>query len=349
VPEIQNAADNLKVLINKSSRIVVTSHIAPDPDAASSTLLLGRTLKENFPGKKVAMVLEEEPLTDISFLVGYNELEFANLWQKIQTLSPDLLIIVDANTYNRVSRNESEQIRQYAVLHKDMLKTAIIDHHELDGKDNSTVFINNKRPACAEEIYALCFEQLNFKQPNGCAETTLLGIISDTQRHKFDHPGYRETYRITAELLDAGASIEKLESRLEHYTKYELEVINHLAGNIVSSGAGYTYTFVNDNFAKEWQKAEKPLTDLKNGVEFFVGHIIRNFENNQWGFVVYPDYVAGDDCWGVSFRSLSGIKDVSALARQLGGGGHKPAAGAKVQAGSVNEVIQKVKSAIAGS
>jgi phosphoesterase RecJ-like protein len=337
----------LKQLIEKSDKILITSHIAPDPDAVSSALLLGRTLKQNYPGKKINIALEEKPLTDLSFLAGYNEIELGNVWQKLNDLNPDLFIVVDANTYNRVSRSEAEQIRQYATERKTTLKTAVIDHHELDGKDDTDIFINTKRPACAEEIYALCFEQMDLKKPDGYAETALLGIISDTQRHKFDHPGYRETYRITADLLDAGASIEKLETRLEHYTKYELEVINHLAGNIVDSGEGYTYTFVSDELCKSWKELNKPLADLKNGVEFFVSRIIRNFENNHWGFVVYPDYVAGDSCWGVSFRAVSGVKDVSALARQLGGGGHKPAAGAKVQAQGVGQVLQKVKAAIA--
>jgi phosphoesterase RecJ-like protein len=349
VPEVHNLVSNLKKLIEDSSKILVTSHIAPDPDAVSSALLVGRTLSENYPNKEITTALEEEPLTDLRFLAGYDTLTFKNIKQLINDTNPDLLIVVDANTYNRISRSEAEEIRDYAQKHKGALKTVIIDHHEPDGREDVDLFINNKRPASAEEVYVICFELLKLKKPHGFAETTLLGIVSDTQRHKFDHPGYRETYRIVADLLDAGASIEKLESRLDRYTEAELKVICHLAANIVDSAMGYTYTFISDDFAKQWQDKNLPTADLRNGVEFFTDRIIRNFENNDWGFVIYPDSLSGKNYWGVSFRSISGAKDVSAIARKLSGGGHKPAAGAKIKAQNTAQAIEKVKEAISQS
>jgi phosphoesterase RecJ-like protein len=342
--DISKQVFKFRELIEQSNNILVTSHISPDPDAVSSVLLLGTTLEANYPDKTVVMVLEEEPTNDLSFLRNYKSLQFSSLFRQLNNLQPELLIIVDANSYNRVSRREGEQVR--SLISKDGIKTVIIDHHEFDGREEADIFINNKRPACAEEIYVLCFEQLNLKKPEGYAETALLGIISDTQRHKFDHPGYRESYRVVADLLDAGASIEKLESRLEHYTKDELEVVAHLANNLAADPAGFNYTFVAEDFLNSWANQKKSDADLKNGVDFFVGAFIRNFEDNTWGFVVYPDLASGENCWGVSFRSLSGIKDVSEIARKLGGGGHKPAAGAKVVASSAEEVIEKVKSAI---
>ena len=335
----------LNKLIKNSERIVITSHISPDPDAVSSVLLLGRILETNYPDKKNEMVMEEEPLSDLSFLQGYDLLKFTPVKQALVDLNADLFVIVDANSYDRVSRNEGEQIRSYVAKRKDDLRTAIIDHHELDGREGVDVFINNKRPATAEEVCVLFFEQMHLKKPEGYAETALLGIISDTQRHRFDHPGYRETYRIVSDLLDAGASIEKLESKLEHYNKNELEAIAHLAANIASRD-GYTYSFISDEFLNEWQAQNKPVIDLKNAAELFVNKFIRNFEGNKWGFIVYPELVAGPGCWDVSFRALSGSQDVSAIARNLGGGGHKPAAGAKIEAASVGEAIQKVQNVI---
>jgi phosphoesterase RecJ-like protein len=245
-----------------------------------------------------------------------------------------------------VSRKNYEQVKEFISSHS--IKTTIIDHHEFDGKEETDVFINTKRPACAEEIYVLCFEQLKLKKPEGFAQTTLLGIVSDTQRHKFDHPGYHETYRISADLLDAGASIEKLENQLDRFNKSEVEVIAHLLNNMKSEN-GYTYSFINDEFSSKWQKANKPDTDLKNAADYFVNTFIRNFEGNKWGFLIYPDKMSGPGWWGVSLRSLSGAVDVSAIARQLGGGGHKPAAGAKVQASSLDDVIQTVKEVIANT
>jgi nanoRNase/pAp phosphatase (c-di-AMP/oligoRNAs hydrolase) len=51
--------------------------------------------------------------------------------------------------------------------------------------------------------------------------------------------------------------------------------------------------------------------------------------------------------YSVSLRSVGGVEDVSAIARRLDdGGGHKPAAGGRVKANSVQEAISKVKEAI---
>lgn len=330
--------------IETAERILVTSHISPDPDALTSVLLLGRTLKVNYPDKQVFMVLEEKPGENLNFLAGYEEVEFQPVLKALSEHKPDLLIILDANNYKRISRNDSQAVKE--LIESNRIKTAIIDHHEIDDRDKTDVFINTKRPAAVEEVYVVCFEQLKLKKPGDYAETTLLGILSDTQRHRFDHPGYRETYRIVSEMLDKGASIEKLEARLSHYNKDELLAISHLAKNISSSKDGYSYSYIDDNFYNEWLNAKKNSNDLKKGVELFTNTFIKNFERNNWGFVVYPDAAAGSGCWGVSLRSVSGTIDVSAIARALGGGGHKPAAGAKIKASNIVDALNIVQKAI---
>ncbi len=334
--------DKFKELIENFDRILVTSHISPDPDAISSTLLLGRTLKENHPDKDIRMVLEEKPGAELSFLKDYESIEFRSLAEVTDEYKPQLFIIVDGNNLSRVSRQSAEEIR--AKLHNLGCKLAIIDHHEEGDKDSSDVFINSKRPATAEEIYVVCFEQLKLRKPPSYAETALLGIVSDTQRHRFDHPGYRETYRIVSELLDAGASIEKLEVKLEHYSKGEMEVVAELANNIISSSSGYSYSFISDDFSNSFFGANKDPQAIKDACDEFVNRYIRAFENCNWGFVIYPEKINDRLQYSVTMRSVSGARDVSEIARSLGGGGHKPAAGAKIQAASVQEALELVKS-----
>ncbi len=334
----------LKELIESSKNILITSHISPDPDAVSSTLLLGRTLKHNYPDKQVEMVLEESPSKDLGFLTDYQEIKFLSLLEFIENFQPDLFIILDGNSFKRVSRVNGNEIKD--LLSKISCKTVIIDHHEEADRDTAEIFINNKRPATAEEVYVVCFEQLMLTKPEDSAEVTLLGIVSDTQRHRFDHPGYRETYRIVSDLLDEGASIEKLEVKLEHFTKKQMEVLSELIKNIIDSGEGYTYSYVSDEFKHEYMKVNKTTQYIKDACDEFINRYVRAFEDNQWGFVVYPELVNGVEKYSVSMRSVVGVKDVSEIARKLGGGGHKPAAGAKLQANSVEEALKIVKAAL---
>ncbi len=335
---------DIKQLFETSQRVLITSHISPDPDAVCSTLLLSRTLSENFTGMQVRMVLEEKPGEDLGFLEGYEHLEFLPLLDAINDFQPDLFINLDGNNFKRVSRTNGEEIKTKLAELK--TKLVIIDHHEEDDKDEANVFINNKRPATAEEVYNLCFDLLELQKPKNYAETTLLGIISDTQRHRFDHPGYMETYRIVSQLLDDGASIEKLEIRLEHFNHEEIEVIAELATNITDSGEGYTYSFVSDKFSQTFYNSNKSQQAIKDACDEFVNHYIRCYEGNRWGFVVYPERIGGKITYGVTLRSVAGTKDVSSVARHLGGGGHKPAAGAKINADSIESALVAVKAVV---
>jgi nanoRNase/pAp phosphatase (c-di-AMP/oligoRNAs hydrolase) len=65
--------------------------------------------------------------------------------------------------------------------------------------------------------------------------------------------------------------------------------------------------------------------------------------------VVYKDPSEDQGEYSVSFRAISGTKDVSELARRLDGGGHKAAAGGHIEAKDMSEAIEKVKRVIAES
>ena len=67
---MEAVASQFKELVESANRILVTSHISPDPDAVCATLLVGRTLKLNFSDKEIRMVLEEKPSRDLLFLAG---------------------------------------------------------------------------------------------------------------------------------------------------------------------------------------------------------------------------------------------------------------------------------------
>lgn len=334
-----------KQLIDASSKVIITSHISPDPDALASVLLLGTTLKLNFADKQIQMVLEEKPASDLSFLEGYDQVQFKQLLQSVDNFKPNLLIMVDAMNLERCCRNDGQAVRE--ALKTMGTKTAIIDHHEKVDADQADFYYNQDSPACAEDIYDLAFKQLGFNKPHGYAQTTLLGIITDTARFKYNNPQYKATFGIVSELLDSGASIEELENRIQRYNHQQMTVFANLAKNITDSGKGYTYTFIDDDFDLPGQTQEMKISSFKAACEIFTSQFLRNFENNNWGFVVYPDLMAGPGMYAVSLRAVSGGKDVAAIARQLGGGGHKQAAGAKnIQADSVTEAIQKVKQVI---
>ncbi|MBI2592486.1 DHH family phosphoesterase [Candidatus Saccharibacteria bacterium] len=341
---MERQIEQFRLFIKGAKRILITSHISPDPDAVASVLLLGTTLKANFPDKKVEMVLEEKPLKDISFLDNYSALEFKPLLQIIQELQPDLLIMVDAMNFERCSRLGGTKVREAVIGLK--TKIVVIDHHEELDVEPGALYFNKKNPATSQELYEILFYELGLKKPEGYAQTTLLGIISDTARHKYDNPRHRETFKIVSELIDAGASIEHLENKIERYSTNQVQAIAALIANIQDSGRGYTYSFIDQDFTNQPMSQDNKIVVFKAATEIFSSHFARNFENNDWGFVVYPELAAGQSVYAVSFRSVTGGVNVANLAHKLGGGGHKQAAGAKIHASNVHEAIQKVQAVI---
>lgn len=331
--------------IKRSEQILITSHISPDADAVSSLLLMGTTLIANFPSNNIEMVMEEL-YPEVNFLDNYERIEEIKLAAAIDKYSPDLLIMLDGNSYDRFSRKESDAIRR--LVKEKHIKTAIIDHHEGGNIEKADIYINQESPATAMDVYEICFEKLGLKAPSGYAQTALTGIYADSGGFKFSKPPRRGKMLVIAkELVEAGADIEQLYFHLNRYSKKDFEVIGELIKNLSADG-DYSYTWLGDDFIKKWLE-RRSQTDLQPGTDVFINEYIRNIDGKEWGFVIYKNTLQGENYYSVSFRSISGVKDVSAIAAKLGGGGHKPAAGAKFEAESVEDALSQVKAAIASA
>lgn len=336
--------DKLLKLIEDSNSILVTSHTSPDPDALCSVLLLGRTLKENYPSKSVVMNIEPELPTNLSFLKGYKDITDEPLSDKVRVIRPNLIFIVDADSFDRCTRSGTSDITD--LIRKGSIKTVVIDHHEKSDTVDADVYINNKSPATTQDVYKLFFGGLELKKPDGYVDTALIGILADTNRFMYANPSHRKTFGIVSELLEAGGDIEKLENSLSRYNKEQMEAFGELARN-VQAGSAYTYSYISDGFKQKWAQDGKSSSDLKAGCRIFVNGYVRNIDPNVWGVIVYPELSEGDSIYSVSLRAIDGSVDVSRIARFLGGGGHKQSAGAKIKASSVQEALNKVEEAIA--
>jgi phosphoesterase RecJ-like protein len=339
-PEVEK----FQKLVSAAERILIISHISPDPDATCSVLLLGTTLKENYPDKSIRMSAEELP-EGLDFLSSYEEITIEPLEKAIAEFKPDLIIMVDAMNFGRSTRGNWQAIS--SKIASSDTKMVIIDHHQPAGVQKNDLYINNGNPATAQEVYELLFNELKLKKPEGYAETAMVGIYSDTGGFVYLTGAYQQTLDLVAKLIGAGVSLESLKTRLSQYSEDQIKAIGQLATNLTHE-ANYSYSFLDDEFVNDWLNNGKKIDELHRGREAFLNNFIRNIDGRVWGFAISKDPRLGDDYYGVSLRSIAGTVDVSAIAAKLDGGGHKPAAGGKVQAASVDEAIEKVKKAIKG-
>lgn len=334
--------NKLQSLINDARSILITSHISPDPDAVCSVLLLGKTLTHNFTDKKVTTTVEERP-ENLNYLSGYDQLIQQSLVASIDSTKPDLIIIVDAMSYARCTRGNAAEVISKV---KDLgTKLVIIDHHEPDGRDEAEVYINQGSPAAVQDVYEVCFDQLGLSKPNDFAEITMTGLYSDSGGFVYDNPRFKETYKIVVELIGRGVSLEKIKAKLEHFSEDSILALGELAQNLQHHN-DYSYSYISDDFTAKWVADNKAYEDMHMAVGIFANHYLRSIEGRPWGFIVYRDLAGGENIYGVSFRAIAGTKDVSKIASDLGGGGHKPAAGAKIKANSAADAIDIVERVI---
>ncbi|MBI2588637.1 DHH family phosphoesterase [Candidatus Saccharibacteria bacterium] len=335
--------EEFKQLVSNSSRILITTHVSPDPDAVASVLLSATTLTLNYPDKQVIASSEDQP-EGLDFLEGYNQLKVGSLANMLQDGKPDLIIIVDAMNLERCTRQSVDQAKAY--VKNSGAKLAMIDHHEKEQIEPADLYINNGSPAVAMDLYELFFDQLKLQQPNGAGNTTMLGIYSDSGGFIYPSKRQLEMFQLVAKLVDGGVNLEELSNKLNRYSQDHIKVIGELATNITHEQA-YSYSYISDTFEREWVQKGKSSAALHKGCSFFVNRYIRNVEDRKWGFIVYKDAVEGENIYSLSIRSLNGVRDVSKIAAKFDGGGHKAAAGARVQANSLKEAINKIKSVIA--
>jgi phosphoesterase RecJ-like protein len=334
--------EKFKQLVVAANKIVVTAHIAPDPDAVASSLLLTETLKTNFPEKQTELVLEERPAENLNFLYGFNDMRNMPLADALKEIKPDLVIITDTDNFDRVSRSRANDIRDY--LKSNNVPVAVIDHHERDERDTLAVIINRHAAAAAEEVYHLCFDVYGWKKPEGYAETTLLGIVMDTVRFRYENPLHRETFAIVNDLLDAGADIQRLQDKIDRYTDDQMAIMTQLAVNMKAEG-DHTYSYIEDDFFKQYMAAGKSYADFKAIIGMYNDEFIRKVADRRWGYIVYQD-PSLPNTYKVSFRAITGAKDVRAIALILKGGGHVPAAAATLKATNISAALAQVRDAI---
>ncbi len=323
----------LKQLIESSERILVTSHLSPDGDSVSSCLLLHKIIKKNYPDKQVVVSMEESPF-GLDFLSGYDEINFQPLHEALKS-SPHLLIVLDANALHRITRHPES-------INLEPFKLAVIDHHEGMEFNGADIYINNKSPATTLDVYHIFIEKLGMNKPNNYAQVALTGIYTDTGGFVHRNFNVKKTFEVVPKLISDGADIELIASKLNSISEKGLEILTELLRNTKFSG-NHTYSYISDQTA-----IQDNLEALIQATEAFRTNFLRNVENRPWGFIVYRDVLAEGSIYSASFRSLGETKDVSELAAALGGGGHKPAAGAKFEAKNVQEAVKKVQQMITG-
>lgn len=299
----------LDIIKSKKSFLVFT-HLSPDGDAFGSALALKFSLEQL--DKKVELYSEHPIPVQYRFLPG---IEFIKDINSLFIPNESCLILVDCNNPSRIS-NDKKIINKIKDFQGDKL---VIDHHfEANTEYQSIKWIDPAQAATALMIYSL-LKELNCTVTPEIATNLYTAIIVDTGNFQFENTD-EEVLSIAAEFVKYGAKPSYIyQKSFESWSENRLKLFKKMLEN-VEIIPPLAIAFIRKNDFDETNTQEP---DTERFAEFLrilkdvnISALIREIEK---GMIK------------VSLRSKGDI-DVSKIALEFEGGGHKNAAGYRITA-----------------
>jgi bifunctional oligoribonuclease and PAP phosphatase NrnA len=319
--------EDLLNALRKASNVVLLTHSHPDGDALGSLFACSAILEGL--GKNVFCFLEEPVSHHYDFLPDKEKAssDLTAYKRFLAAAGSDIVMIgLDCGDDDRLGRLKEEFlcIRPFVV----------IDHHRSHRSFGTVSWVDPCRSSTGEMIYELALA-LGAPISYNCAYNLYVAICTDSGSFRYECTTSR-TMHIAADLLDKGVRPEEVGSHL--YDKYSIERLK-LMEMVLSTIVLYA-----DN-----QMAFMHVTREMLQVS---GATIQDVE----GFVDLPRSLytvkvavlikeTGNDVIAVSMRA-KGQCDVARVAKEFDGGGHRNAAGFRLQGKTVDEVRLAVREAL---
>lgn len=292
--------------------MLLVAHSRPDGDTIGAVLAFKEYLESI---GKIADIACFDPIP--SYLAKIAPAEF-NHPDKINVNSYDVIIACDSadRGFDKIKQGLSEK-----------QVTAVIDHHP-DLLTNGDVDIVDPSYSSSCEIIYDYFNFASIKITNTIATYLMLGISYDTGNFQHSNTSSR-IIKIASDLMNKGASLDKIAKAIFANKKittlklwgraFEKARINPKNGMVIS--------VLTQKDILECNASSEDIGQLTS--------ILNTVPGTKFSLVLYE---RGDDTIKGSFRSEEYKNvDVSAIARQLGGGGHKLASAFEIH-GKIVEI-----------
>ncbi len=312
-------------VIELHDRFLVTTHVRPDGDALGSEVGMAGLLRQK--GKNVRVVNSSPTPPRYDFLDPDRTLFewFGTNVKPGQLADRQVAIILDLSSWNQLG-DMAEFIRRFPG------PRVVIDHHVSQDDLGASVFKDSTAEATGILVMK-AIPALGGKLTPEIARGLLTAIAMDTGwfRHSNTHAS---TLRSVADLIDGGAAIDDIYRKLfERNTPGRLKLIGETLRNLQTdlNGRVAYATITRENL----QSTGAIPQDSEDLVDFTV-----SMRGVELGLLFIEQLRGGAK---VSIRTRTGV-DCAKLAAQFGGGGHKEAAGATINA-PMPECVERVLAA----
>ena len=191
----ESSLADVAAALRSARNITAICHENPDADtigAAVAVALIGQRL-----GAETEIVSIDRPAPMFDFLPGIDQVRTR------PELTPDLAVVCDAATLERVGRiavEEADWLRQARLLN--------IDHH-VSSDYFGDLNLVDPRAAATCQVLARVVPELDIELDAPLATALLTGIVRDSQGFA-DPSTSPDTLRLAARLVDAGASLPRI-------------------------------------------------------------------------------------------------------------------------------------------
>ncbi len=306
--------------IIKYKEILILTHRNPDGDGLAACLALKMIMSEVYSRESVILLEAKAP----SFL---NFIQVEKHTTHIDNKKYDLVIVIDCHESDR----PNVDLRYF----REAKEVIFIDHHEANIEEllsNYTYYIDSEEVSTGSILHKLFFsavKQLDQALQKYYADCIYTTILNDTDNF-LNSNVTRETYEISADLMDSGLSpneviVSFLLSKPWQYFKFVGGVLSsiesHFEGNVL---------IMNSDL--------KTLEELglDNEATSKIMRWIKGVQGCQCQVYIQEMRL---NYYRISFRS--DVIDVSIIAKSFNGGGHKKAAGGEIS-GSYLEVKELI-------
>jgi phosphoesterase RecJ-like protein len=307
-------------ILQSEDNFVIVTHVNPDGDAVGS--LLGAYLALSEMGKQVWPLGAERFPDMYNFLPGAKDLVTA---PETITGTPEWIIVVDVAAEDRIS-GDIKRFRESARLIN-------IDHHPTNPGFGDLNFVEPTATSTAELVHRL-LQGADYKLSPNVGKCLYTGLITDTGCFRFS--GVKSsTLQIAAEMLGPGLdSYEVTRPLYEEYSlgrlfleRLMLERVEILLGGRLVLSTLYHADY--ESLGVALSEGENLVNRLRESRGVEAGVLMTQTNNHVTR---------------VSFRSKDSL-DVAVIAKSLGGGGHRHAAGLKSTI-PLSELKQRIVRAI---
>ena len=310
-----DAFDRIASLIEGARSIAICAHVNADGDALGSELALAQIIEARWTDKEVACLLADETVPRIyRFLPGAERFVRSDEYP----VDPDLFISVDLSQSNRLGGGETVRVRAK--------RTAILDHHPCEEPD-ADAFIIRPDAAAAGIVVTEFAQHLGVEVTPDMAQNLFCAIATDTGRFQYQNAD-AEAFEVASFLVSRGASPSEVS--LNVYQSFKLSFL-HLKSAVM----GRITTFERGRIAYSYAtQADLGRTGASLDESDGLVDVVRSVEGSE--IALFLKEVPGGKVRG-NLRSKSG-RDISGVARALGGGGHRAASGFTLD-GTVDDAL----------